>query len=82
MRFFQLMSTPGYSFMKQIDFRSGQTVTVTERHLQWVEIISESPFFIHFHKEMFNPNWHEAGHFYPPCNFGIGFCPNSFGGEN
>ena len=21
-----------------------------------------------------NPNWHEAGHFYPPCNFGIGFC--------
>ena len=38
------MSTPGYSFMKQIDFRSGQTVTVTERHLQWVEIISESPF--------------------------------------
>ena len=37
-----------------------------------------------------NPNWHEAGHFYPPCNFGIGFCqlnlyqkfPNFFGGEN
>ena len=36
------------------------------------------------------PNWHEAGHFYPPCNFGIGFCqlnlyqkfPNFFGGEN
>ena len=21
-----------------------------------------------------NPNWHEAGHFYPPCKFGIGFC--------
>ena len=21
-----------------------------------------------------NPNWHEAGHFYPPCDFGIGFC--------
>ena len=21
-----------------------------------------------------NPNWHEAGHFYLPCNFGIGFC--------
>ena len=21
-----------------------------------------------------NPNWHEAGHFYPPCNFRIGFC--------
>ena len=21
-----------------------------------------------------NPNMHEAGHFYPPCNFGIGFC--------
>ena len=37
-----------------------------------------------------NPNWHEAGHFYPPCNFGIEFCqlnlyqifPNFFGGEN
>ena len=21
-----------------------------------------------------NPNWHEAGNFYPRCNFGIGFC--------
>ena len=37
-----------------------------------------------------NPNWHEAGHFYPPCNFGIEFCqlhlyqkfPNVFWGEN
>ena len=37
-----------------------------------------------------NPNWHDAGYFYPPCNFGIGFCqlnlyqkfPNFFGGEN
>ena len=37
-----------------------------------------------------NPNWHEAGQFYPPCNFRIGFCqlnlyqkfPNFFGGEN
>ena len=36
------------------------------------------------------PNWHEAGHIYPPCNFGIGFCqlnlyqkfPNFFVGEN
>ena len=34
-------------------------------------------------------NWHEAGHFYPPCDFEIGFCqlnlyqkfPNFFGGE-
>ena len=37
-----------------------------------------------------NPNWHKAGHFYPPCNFGNGICqlnlsqkfPNFFGGEN
>ena len=37
-----------------------------------------------------NPNWHEAGHFYPPCNFRVGFFqlnlyqkfPNFFGGEN
>ena len=21
---------------------------------------------------LINPNWREAGHFYPPCNFGIG----------
>ena len=36
------------------------------------------------------PNWHEAGHIYPPCNFGIGFCqlilsenfPTFFGSEN
>ena len=41
-------------------------------------------------KNPFNPNCHEAGHFYPPCNFGIGFCqlnlyqkfPIFFGGEN
>ena len=41
-------------------------------------------------KEGINPNWHEAGHFYPPFNFEIGFCqlnlhqkfPNFFGGEN
>ena len=25
-----------------------------------------------------NPNWHEAGHFYPPCDFGIGFCQLNF----
>ena len=39
---------------------------------------------------MFNPNWHEAGHFPPPCPFWIKFCqlnfyqkfPNFFGGEN
>ena len=39
--------------------------------------------------DSFNPNWHEAGQFYPPCNFGIEFCqlklyqkfPNVFGGE-
>ena len=38
----------------------------------------------------FNPIWHEAGHFYLPCNLGIGFCqlnlyqkfPNFFGDEN
>ena len=38
----------------------------------------------------FYPNWHEAGHFYPHCNFGIGFFklflyqkfPNFLGYEN
>ena len=38
----------------------------------------------------FNPNWHETGHFYLPCNFGIGFYqmnfyekfPNCLGDEN
>ena len=24
--------------------------------------------------QFFNPNWHEAGHFHPPCNLVIGFC--------
>ena len=42
------MSTPGYSFMKQIDFRSGQTVTVTEGHSQWVKKISEKVFLFLF----------------------------------
>ena len=47
-------------------------------------------FFVKSCVEQLNPNWHEAGHFYPPCNFGIGFCQlnlyqkfrNFFGGEN
>ena len=42
------------------------------------------------YKYLLNLNWHEAGHFYPPCNFGIGFCQlnlyqkfsNFIGGEN
>ena len=45
---------------------------------------------IFYFKHKINPDWHEAGHFYPSCNFGIGFCqlnlykkfPNFFGGEN
>ena len=43
-----------------------------------------------YYYPVFNPNWHEAWHFYPPCNFGIEFCrlnlyqkfPKICGGEN
>ena len=51
---------------------------------KWIELLSW------FYKFFINPNWHVAGHFYPPCNFGIEFCQlnlykkftNFFGGEN
>ena len=58
------MSTPGYSFMKQIDFRSGQTVTVTERHSQWVKNISEKAFlFLFTCMEMFIETFSNKKHF-------------------
>ena len=61
------MSTHGYSFMKQIDFCSGQTVTVTERHSQWVKNISDRAFlffYLYFHKEVFVYwNIHKQKHF-------------------
>jgi hypothetical protein len=30
------------------------------------------------HDLFFNPNWHEAGHFLPPCPFWIRFCQPNF----
>ena len=34
--------------------------------------------FYIYHTLRIHPNWHETGHFYPPCNFGIGFCIENF----
>ena len=57
-------------------------------YLCFQEDFSENSVHMYF-CSFVNPNWHGAGHFYPPCNFGIGFCqlnlyqkfPNFFGGE-
>ena len=60
-------------------------------NIDWLTKMGDGiTFFVKSCVEQLNPNWHEAGHFYPPCNFGIGFCQlnlyqkfrNFFGGEN